>query len=240
MIVPAGFNDPTEMHSSYQQFLESFGCGVDLNKMRNPGPGRAIGDAVHSFPSDSQFILRHLIPSLLLKSCKTYWPLHSAAALWKYATMSRRDDKNNTNTKDGESTTSQARHLILSRLCEDIVRSTSFLAGWVGLMWTLVLAHSRYLLQHHNNGVVLRRHTSIWAWLGGFFVLLERPSRQVELATYCAAHAVNSLNNRYQHKLMGPKRATALLTIAAALLVQSWTKQPNAAVRAVLGTEETY
>ena len=60
VIVPAGFNSPEEMHPSYQNFLESFGCGVDLNKMRNPG-NKAIGDVVHSYPTDIDFMLRHQV-----------------------------------------------------------------------------------------------------------------------------------------------------------------------------------
>jgi hypothetical protein len=49
VIVPSGFNSPLENHPSYQQFLESFGyeIGVNVEKMRNPGPGKTIGTMAH-------------------------------------------------------------------------------------------------------------------------------------------------------------------------------------------------
>ncbi len=65
----------------------------------------------------------------------------------------------------------------------------------------------------------------MWAWLGGLFVLFEKPGRQVELATYCGAHAINSLYNRYSHPL--PKVGTAMLMASCAMLLHSWSENPN-------------
>ena len=69
----------------------------------------------------------------------------------------------------------------------------------------------------------------MWAWLGGLYVLIEKRGRQVELATYCSAHALNSLYNRYILKQYGEQRAggTVLLMAACAMLLHSWSKEPN-------------
>ncbi len=143
VIVPAGFNNPDEMHATYQKFLESFGVGVDLNKMRDPG-NRSIGEAVHSFPSDFQFMTRHAYPSLALASCSVYWPLHAVSTLVQLVSgMVKKDSKKSVaELADG--------------LAENILRSTCFLTGWVGTMWAAVLAHSRYLVAQTGNGRVER------------------------------------------------------------------------------------
>ena len=216
VIVPAGFNDPSEMHASYQTFLESFGCGVDLNKMRNPG-SRSIGEAVHSYATDAQFMLRAQLPALAVRACSVYWPLHAVSALVSHVTGARRLD--------------------LAALSENIVRSTAFLTGWVGTMWWAVMLHSRWLVARTGRGRVERRHTMLWAWLGGLYVLIEKPGRQAELATYCSAHALNSLLNRYsrgRHSVAG----TLMLMAACAMLLHSWTKEPNFVKKLLFGQEQ--
>ncbi len=81
VIVPGGFNNPEEMHPTYQKFLESFAVGVDLQNMRHPGANAAIGDVVHSYPTDFQFMMKHVYPSLALASCSVYWPLHAVSTV---------------------------------------------------------------------------------------------------------------------------------------------------------------
>ena len=218
VIVPAGFNSPEEMHPSYQNFLESFACGVDLNKMRNPG-SKAIGDVVHEYSSDLRFMFQHQYLAIAVKACSVYWPLHALSYLVNRVTGSRSSD--------------------VANLAENILRSTAFLTGWVGTMWWAVMAHSRRLVAQNGNGQVLRRHTMVWAWLGGLYVLIEKPGRQVELATYCSAHALNSLYNRYILKQHGEQRAvgTLMLMGACAMLLHSWTKEPNFVKKVLFGEE---
>jgi hypothetical protein len=125
VIVPAGFNNPNEMHATYQKFLESFAVGVDLNKMRNPGVGKSIGDAVHSYATDFQFMTRHAYPALAIASCSVYWPLHALSALVHYVMSSFSKKKKEDEGKKGLPEA-------LDNLAENILRSTAFLTGWVG------------------------------------------------------------------------------------------------------------
>jgi hypothetical protein len=112
--------------------------------MRNPGNG-AIGDVVHSFKSDFDFMTRRAYPSLALASCSVYWPLHALSTLSQIA-MGIVAKK-----KDGKSLPEMA-----DSLAENILRSTAFLTGWVGTMWAAVLMHSRYLVAQTGNGRVER------------------------------------------------------------------------------------
>jgi hypothetical protein len=92
VVVPGGFNSPNEMHPTYQKFLESFSVGVDVEKMRNPGAGRAIGDTVHRFQTDFQFMWKHVYPSLAIASCQVYWPLHAVSAAVNWFAWRRKTD----------------------------------------------------------------------------------------------------------------------------------------------------
>jgi hypothetical protein len=217
VIVPAGFNSPDEMHGSYQKFLESFSCGVDLVKMRNPG-SLAIGDVCHKYATDLQFMFKHVYPSLALTSCSIYWPLHTASFVVNWLIGSRKAD--------------------FAALSENILRSTAFLTGWVGTMWWAVMFNSRWLKESSGDGKVLRRHSMIWAWLGGLWVMLEKPSRRVELATYCSAHALNSLYNRYHLEEKTKGGGTILLMISCAILLHNWVKEPNFVKTMLFGDQD--
>ncbi len=92
VIVPGGFNNPEEMHPTYQRFLESFSVGVDVEKMRNPGASNAIGDVVHHFPTDAKFMFQHVYPALALASCQVYWPLHAASSAANWFAWRRKTD----------------------------------------------------------------------------------------------------------------------------------------------------
>jgi hypothetical protein len=59
-------------------------------------------------------------------------------------------------------------------------------------MWWAVMLHSRHRLATTGDGRVERRHTMMWAWLGGLWVLLEKPGRQVELVRPFLAYVVFS------------------------------------------------
>lgn len=216
IISPSGFCSVGENHSSYQQFLDSFAVdlGVNVAVMRNPPPGKCIGDAIHRSSSDNAFFLFHVLPNLLVKTCRVYWPLHALAASLRLFTHGSLD---------------------LKALAENILRSTAFLTGWVGTLWFFVLHHSRLL----GRGVE-RRHVSMWAWLGGLWILCERPSRQVELASYCASHAINSLYNRYKMAgIIKPSDTvgSALLAISAAILMNSFSNSPSWATRRLFGED---
>jgi len=222
VIVPGGFNSPEEQHGSYRKFLESFSVGVDVSKMRSPGQGNSIGDVCHPFATDFQFMYKHAIPSLLVKSCQVYYPLHLMSSAINYIMSGRKEFK-------------------VANLAENILRSTAFLTGWVGTMWFAVMAHSRYNLRTQGEGELKRRHLMMWAWLGGFWLLFERPSRQVELATYCGAHAINSIYNRYRlsgHIKPSKFFGTFLLMTSCALLLHSWSKQKQSFVNKLLFGEE--
>jgi hypothetical protein len=58
----------------------------------------------------------------------------------------------------------------------------------------------------------------------------------VELATYCGAHAVNSLYNRYSQPM--PNVGTAMLMTSCALLLHSWSKHPNRILNLLFFGEE--
>jgi hypothetical protein len=151
---------------------------------------------------------------IAVKSCKVYWPLHALSASLRLFTKGSMD---------------------FPSLAENILRSTAFLTGWVGMLWWAVLAHSRIL----GRGVE-RHHVAMWAWLGGFPVLFERPSRQVELASYCLSHAINSLYNRY--RIMGLIRpsnvvGSGLLALSTAILMTSFSQSPSWVTRRLFGDD---
>ncbi len=58
----------------------------------------------------------------------------------------------------------------------------------------------------------------------------------VSQATYCGAHALNSLYNRYSPPR--PHLGTAILVAACGMLVHAWSKEPNTVTRWLFFGEE--
>ncbi len=78
-------------------------------------------------------------------------------------------------------------------------------------------------------------------WIPGLAVLLEKPSRRKELASYCLSHVLNSYWNRAKrtHKIQ-PRNwvSVSILALSFGILLQHFEEQPNAITSNMFGIAE--
>ena len=78
-------------------------------------------------------------------------------------------------------------------------------------------------------------------WVPGLAVLLERPNRRKELASYCLSHALNTIwnNARLKYNLKSNDWVSVLsLAISIGVLLQHFEQQPNLIASHVFGIQE--
>lgn len=68
-------------------------------------------------------------------------------------------------------------------------RSAAFLAGYVSSCWAMVLLISRHITKKD----ITREQCMTFSWALGLWGLVERPSRQKELAAYILSHSLAAL-----------------------------------------------
>lgn len=183
---PAAFLFQNEHERSYQKFMERMALIKRHTLLRPdeplPGPGihgwdrlTICDELIGEFPSSSLgshhsctwAVLTTIAPRLFLVSLKLYAPLYLAWNVFKL----RWPD---------------------SRLLESILTSSLFLTVYSGLQYLVVLLWTSTV----SPTITRNQHASL-AWVSGLATLIERKERRVELATYCAAHAVNALSSRF-------------------------------------------
>jgi hypothetical protein len=119
---------------------------------------------------------------------------------------------------------------------ENILKSSIFLTGYtvtqyLGVMWfTSTIRPNITRLEHAS-----------FAWLSGLWTLLERKERRPELATYCAAQAINSLYLQAKKKGLFKHTHRAIrysLLIAASGTLAAYMDQHPQFVKSCFGYEK--
>ena len=181
VLCPAAFLHHDEHQKQYQKFMDGMGFNIDrktLVDQNNPVMRKSLHgwnqwvlcDELHSnlgvHPTTSclRSILLNVGPKIFLISLKIYGPLYTIFTIIKMKTPK------------------------LYYLVENILRSSIFLTGYtltqyLGVMW----------LTSTIKPTISRWEHASFAWLSGLWLLVERKERRPELATYCGAHAINSL-----------------------------------------------
>ncbi len=180
VICPAAFLYKDELQKYYQKFMDSMGYNLNritllyqnspIMKKSMHGWNRLVlcdelhhHLKVHPYTSCAKSILSNILPYIFLKSLKIYVPLYVGLQIFKFKFPNR-------------------------YILENIIRSTIFLTGYTitqyfGIMWfTSTCQPTMSRLEHAS-----------FAWLSGLWTFVERKERRPELATYCAAQALNSL-----------------------------------------------
>ena len=94
---------------------------------------------------------------------------------------------------------------------ENFARSTTFLGSYVASCWAIVLLWSRYI----TGGEITRNQCLSFSWIFGLFGLVERRSRQSELAQYILSHALYALYQRAKKaRILSPKKDHRLVFTA--------------------------
>ena len=157
---------PTDHAKSYQGFLHKFGgkTSTQLAPFRTPsGDGpEVICELVHP----GQGCMAHMVTFTvegLLRAVPLYLPVHLAGLLL-------------------------SSHKSVPLLASNVLRSALFLSVYCSSAWYAACQYYRYL----PLGPSTRFKTLFVEWIPGLAVLLERPSRRKELASYCLSHALNS------------------------------------------------
>ncbi len=116
----------------------------------------------------SSFLFTRAIPGCFLLAAKFNAPLYAGMAALQWRKLDWK------------------RHLV------NFLRSVTFLGGYVASCWVGVLTYSKYV----SHGTITRNECVAFAWLFGLWGLVERRSRQVELAAYILAHTLYAVYTR--------------------------------------------
>merc|ERR1711991_50081 len=200
--IPTGYCCPDEIHPSYRLFLEKWvtAVGVTPENWRSPPrQGMSLGEGIHPNESMTSFLLTRAIPGCFYLAAKFNLPLYIVVAVQSYF----------------------AKRFNLKSAVTNYSRSVLFLAAYVSSCWVLVLAFSRYVGGNGPKGALTRNQCFSFAWLVGLWGLVERRSRQVELAAYILAHSLTAMWMRMQKaNVLNPKKSP-MQTVVLGLLL-SW------------------
>lgn len=196
---------PEDNSPSYKKFLEKFG-GKTAQQLAPYRHMVALGpapicSAIHAGQSCTSHFITFTFDGIV-RSIPLYLPVH----LLGFALSSNKK---------------------LSTLASNVLRSSLFLSLYCSSAW--LVACNMY--RHVYTGGVGRWRTATFEWFAGLSVLIERPSRRRELASYCASHALNAYWNiikREWHVQPRDSVAVLLLAFSFGTLLQHFEQQPNA------------
>lgn len=230
ILCPAAFLHNDEHQKQYQKFMNKMGFNLSrvtlidqnnpiLNKKSIHGWNKWIlCDELHSelgvHPTTSclNSALLGVAPKIFLISLKLYGPLYFIFTIIKLKNPN------------------------IYRLLQNILQSSIFLTGYtltqyLGVMWFMSTIKPNISRWEHAS----------FAWLGGLWTLVERKERRPELATYCAAHAINSLyiqgkKNKYYGNFDNrfSKIITYVLVILSSGLLTSNINQQPTMIRKII------
>jgi hypothetical protein len=181
-------------------------------------PGVAACDVIHG--GDGRACFTHFAKFTLhglRRAAPMYGALHTAFVLVRVVRqLAKKDDRKRPLPE-------RAAHLLSAELAPLLVRigkSSLFLALYCSTAWLSACMAYRHLYGHVSRAT-LASHT----WVAGLPVLLESPSRQLELASYCAVYAVDTtwrqLNAAFGRSSARPDLVIATLVASAGVLLHN-------------------
>lgn len=225
VLAPAGFDTPQDHQVSYRkvralpafpsiwvssslrQFFDTFFQvnGDSVERFRHPPPGVSIAQNLVATSGTPFWRWQMLyLWRVALQAVRIYAPLHLVWAVFRLPARTP-----------------------LRVLFSNTLRSTAFLTAYVVSLQVILLTNSQLV-----GGRPQRAQLHLWCWISGLSVLLERSSRQAELAFFCASQAVNSLYNHAKRVgLVQPSHAVgvALLALATGQVRRSGVDRPAVA-----------
>lgn len=239
---------PREMDASYRAFLNVFGGkgGVSavplplpngqtghsvydamgewaINKVPLP-PGVSACDVIHA--GNGRACLSHFAwftVAGLRRAVRMYAALHTVFMLVKVARLLLRADKAADGDHKRASTPQRLAALLRAELAPLAVRigkSSLFLALYCSTAWLSACMAYRFAYPYVSRAT-LASHT----WVAGLPVLLEAPSRRLELASYCAVYGVDTtwrqLNAWLGRSSARPDLVIGTLILSAGVLMQN-------------------
>ena len=192
VIGPAALRAPAENHPQYRKFLQSF---FEANKdpmgvFQKTPMGKSIGSVLSERHGGQPIGLWFAtwVRAVALKAVRLYGPLNLVWMVLRFPKMPP-----------------------VKAVVANTLRSSVFLTAYIGSLMFMLLVNSKLV-----NKSPSRFQLHMWCGLAGGALLLERSSRQVELAWYCLAQALNSIYNH--HRLAGRVQPSFALGAAAMML----------------------
>ncbi len=206
---------PTDHSKSYQGFLHKFG-GKSVSQLApfhvESGEGPApICDTIHAGQSCVPHLLTFTAEGML-RAVPLYLPVHLVGMLL-------------------------SSHKSPALLASNVLRSSMFLSLYCSSAWYAACQYYKWL----PFGSSSRFKTLFVEWIPGIAVLVERPSRRRELASYCLSHALNAYWNWAKRGLGLQSRdwvSVLLLSLSFGILLQHFEEQPNAITSVCFGITE--
>jgi len=203
--------NPREHAPSYKQFLDRHGA-QSLSTYRQLNRAAPVGlittcEVRHPGQGHFEAFLRMFWEGIKL-SVPVYLPVHLLG-------------------------TALAQKRSLSVFLDNMIRSTTFLAGYCATAWLMLCAVFKV-----SPGVTANKH-----YLTGFcglWVLIERPSRQIELAHYCMTHALNAIWGHMKLEAWvrpRPQYTPLLLASVVSLVLAQFNKQPKFIIKVLFGLD---
>lgn len=245
---------PSQVDAQYRAFLDTFGGKKGLAPVSVPLPDGSRGESVYpailQWAETKAVIPPHVSAcdvfhsgehracwthfakftgEGILRAARMYAALHTVFLLIQIArrTMRREPtDGDDGDDKSRSSSSSAPRRFVkllwasLPALAIRIAKSSLFLSLYCSSAWLTACLAYKYVYSHVSRAT-LASHT----WFAGVPVLLEAPSRQLELASYCAVYAVDitwrQLNAIFGRSTARPDLVVGALIFSAAVLMHN-------------------
>lgn len=238
---------PSQVDAAYRAFLDTFGGKKGLSPAPVPLPNGQLCDSV--YPAVFQWAQSQAVIPPHVSACdvfhagdgracwthfakftaagvgraaRMYAALHTVFLLVQIARRTMRRERADA-AADDESAPRRFVRLLwssLPALAVRIAKSSLFLALYCSSAWLTACLAYKYVFNHVSRAT-LASHT----WFAGLPVLLEAPSRQLELASYCAVYAVDitwrQLNAIVGRSTPRPDLVVGALIVSAAVLMHN-------------------
>jgi hypothetical protein len=229
VVNPAAFLFRGELQPAYSKFMERMALGVNRSTLlHGPGPAHIAKKSLHGWDrwtycdelhrdfgahptgSCSHAVGTFVFPRVFWIAFKLYAPLYLA---WNVFWL----------------------RFPNMRYVENTLRSSLFLSLYTITQYVSVMWYTSTI-----SPTISRNQHAALAWTAGLWTLLERKERRSELATYCAAHAINAIWLRgrnaghFMERKDRLKVSYPLLVIASAVLTH-FHDQHGSGVRKVFG-----
>lgn len=236
-ILSAWLAAPQQVDPTYRAFLDTMGGKKGLAPVPVPMPDGTL--ATHVYPTvfewantktvipphvsacdvfhggDGRACWTHFVRFTgegLVRAARMYFALHTVFLIIQLVRRSMRREEGDNSEDSAPQRFAKLLVQSLPALAIRIAKSSLFLSLYCSSAWLTACLAYKHVFNHVSRST-LACHT----WTAGLPVLLEAPSRQLELASYCAVYAVD-ITWRQLNELAGRSSARPDLVIAALIV----------------------